>query len=327
MRRSRRRRSARDRLRPRLTKELLDAPVHHSARVVARAFLDVAVAERKKPPHAANALHDFRVSLRRLRSWLRAYRPWLPQVDRGRARRSLATIARASNQARDAEVGLEWLQAQRGLPLHARHQLQHLAGRLRHELHVATHMFQHRLARGFAPVVVALQKELQSTADELVFSARSNPRMRVVHTALLQSHAADLGRALRRVRTIEHESFAHRARIAGKRLRYLLEPLTGNTEARRAVQRLARMQDALGELHDACVLGERLRFAHSVLAHRAMQRTTQAFQHVARGWLGAGTDELLAAIARVKCGPRTMGPVSSRRPRTAHARTGAKRVP
>jgi CYTH domain-containing protein len=53
---------------------------------------------------------------------------------------------------------------------------------------------------------------------------------------------------------------AHRARIEGKRLRYLLEPLRGypRADASEAVSALKRLQDVMGALHDAHVLGEEL---------------------------------------------------------------------
>src|SRR5258708_18455205 len=123
VRRARRGRSSHDRPRPRLTAQLLDAPVRHSSRAVARALLAVVVAERARLPDGPNALHDFRVALRRLRSWQRAFRPWLRDTGRGRTRRALATLADASNDARDAEVGLEWLDVQCELPAQARVQL------------------------------------------------------------------------------------------------------------------------------------------------------------------------------------------------------------
>jgi len=307
---TRRGRPGQRRPRPRLTDELLDAPVRHAARVVARAFLQIAIVERAGLPDGSNALHDFRVSVRRLRSWLRAFRAWLPDSGRGRARRSLATLAGASNQARDAEVGLEWLDAQRALPLQARRQLRQVQRRLRNELRAAKRGFQRQLAREFRPAVRALDGELQASADELTAAAPGNPRTRTVYAELIRSHAAELDAALRRVRTVDDEGFAHRARIAGKRLRYLLEPLLSDAAARGAVHRLVRLQDALGELHDACVLGARLQHVHSVLAHRARERTTRAFDRVARGWLGGRTAPLVDALAGVADGARLRPAVS-----------------
>ena len=58
------------------------------------------------------ALHDFRVALRRLRSHLRAYAPYSDPVPE-KLNRRLRRLARTTNAARDAEVQLEWLRRQK----------------------------------------------------------------------------------------------------------------------------------------------------------------------------------------------------------------------
>jgi len=296
---SRRGRTGRARLRPRLSADLLDAPVRHTASVVALALLDVVVAQRGRLPDGSDALHDFRVALRRLRSWLRAFRPWLPDTGRRNTRHALAALADASNHARDAEVGLAWLEAQRDLSPLSRRELSRLVKRLRHELRSATRGFNNQLSQEFNALVTDLEQELMSRAGISPRPGQGNPPTKTVHAALIRAHAADLAAALRRVRTVGDEAFAHRARIAGKRLRYLLEPLKANPEARRAVGRLIRLQDALGELHDSCVLTARLHFVQLALVQRTSARTTRAFARVKRGWLGAKTKDLLAALLRV----------------------------
>ncbi|MEK7323322.1 MAG: CHAD domain-containing protein, partial [Pseudomonadota bacterium] len=57
------------------------------------------------------ALHDFRVAVRRLRSWLEAYEEEVPLPSKlyGKLRR----LARSTNRVRDADVALVWLQARR----------------------------------------------------------------------------------------------------------------------------------------------------------------------------------------------------------------------
>lgn len=303
-------RTTRARSRPRLAAGLLDAPVRQTASVVALALLDAVIAERTRLPDGSSALHGFRVALRRLRSWLRAFRPWLHDSRHGRTRHALAALADASNHARDTEVSLAWLQAQRDLPPPSRRELSRLVHRLRHELRSATRRFDEQLSLEFNPVVDDLEQELVAHPGDSLRPERENPPTRSVHAALIRTHAADLAAALRRVRTVDDEAFAHRARIAGKRLRYLLEPLIGNPEARQAVRRLIRLQDALGELHDACVLIERLHLVHPALAQRMSARTARAFARVERGWLGVKTKDLRAALVRVGDGARGRDKVS-----------------
>jgi CHAD domain-containing protein len=55
------------------------------------------------------ALHDFRVALRRLRSVIRAYRPYLKGSARKKLRARLKALAASTNAARDLEVQREWL--------------------------------------------------------------------------------------------------------------------------------------------------------------------------------------------------------------------------
>ena len=66
---------------------LLLQPAPHAARVVALSLLDDAHAAANRLRGAApsaddadgkesEALHDFRVAMRRLRSWLRVWEPW-----------------------------------------------------------------------------------------------------------------------------------------------------------------------------------------------------------------------------------------------------------
>src|SRR3970040_32067 len=63
---------------------LLLQPVEQAVCRIALTHLDAARAahERLKGASDTDALHDFRVALRRLRSVLRAYRPWLKNIPR-----------------------------------------------------------------------------------------------------------------------------------------------------------------------------------------------------------------------------------------------------
>jgi CYTH domain-containing protein len=70
----------------------------------------------------------------------------------------------------------------------------------------------------------------------------------------MRAQSEELRRHIRRVRTVDDVEESHRARINGKRLRYLLEPIaphvTGGPEL---LTRLRSLQDSLGDLHDAHV--------------------------------------------------------------------------
>ena len=90
--------------------DLLDRPAPEGARLRALELLDAARAARPRldDPTDVEAVHDFRVALRRLRSVLKAHKPLLGRnVDR--LRRDLGDVAGATGQARDAEVQIGWL--------------------------------------------------------------------------------------------------------------------------------------------------------------------------------------------------------------------------
>src|SRR5262245_37691877 len=101
---------------------LLSVSAQEGARLVALAYLDqaAAAAERLHDPGDAEALHDFRVGMRRLRSCLRSYDDLLGPSLGDKGQRRLARIAGRTNPGRDAEVQLGWLE-KLGPELHARH--------------------------------------------------------------------------------------------------------------------------------------------------------------------------------------------------------------
>src|SRR5580765_6278481 len=91
--------------------DLLTRPADETARRLALRQLDEVVQARAALEQAddPDALHDFRVALRRLRSCLRSYREQVkPSVGR-RLRRRLRRMARTTGASRDLEVQLQWL--------------------------------------------------------------------------------------------------------------------------------------------------------------------------------------------------------------------------
>jgi hypothetical protein len=112
---------------------------------------------------------------------------------------------------------------------------------------------------------------------------------------------------------VEH---AHRARIEGKRLRYLLEPLRGvpGLGAREAVRRLKALQDVLGELHDAHVLEAELVAARreasggprppalSAVARLGRSRRNHLHAELVKGAAGGDLVALAAQVKRVADG-------------------------
>lgn len=239
---------------------LLQLGAHRAARVLALRFLDEAQAARVRLDDAGDteALHDFRVGLRRLRSTVRAYADPLDEAIGGKDRARLKALARATGDSRDGEVMIEWMEARRDhLSEAERHGLDWLLERLRARQEKLDRDLRDEVAHDFGRERKRLARRL-STYQAHVDAAdpRETPRMGDVVADLVVEHVADLRRKLDASGSIAQQEALHAARISAKRLRYLLEPFADELpEAAWAVKRLKKMQDTLGQMHDAHVAG------------------------------------------------------------------------
>jgi CHAD domain-containing protein len=102
---------------------------------------------------------------------------------------------------------------------------------------------------------------------------------RVLRTRLTE--ALDLSPAL----AARERQALHDFRIACKRLRYALERFTnGDPTAERAAERLANVQDALGEVHDRDVLLTILPPSMPETERRLMQEREEFVERAEREW-------------------------------------------
>ncbi len=305
---------------------LLDLPVERAARLLALRFLADAAEGRRRldDPADEEALHDFRVGLRRLRSTLRTYRPWLRESVRGRDRRRVASLAHATGESRDLEVQLGWLQTRHTRQwARERASAEWLAGRLRERKRHADGDLAAAAAGRFEKEARRLSRRL-ARYDGRIDPAlpAGGPRLRDVMWEVADALVAEMRARLAEVQSIADQEPAHGARIAGKRLRYLLEPFAGGiVDGKVSIGRLKELQELLGEMHDAHVLLEGVRAAEGSLAEREVdgeveaephpdpsrglvslrlrleRRQAKCFRALKAGWLGGRGDDLLAAIA------------------------------
>ena len=237
---------------------LLARPVEEGVRLQALALLEALRSERARldQPGDDEAVHDFRVALRRLRSLLKSHRPHLSgKVEK--VRKMLGDVAELTTEARDAEVQLAWLGEQK-LPTTRRPALVWLKARLEERK-------QHGYTAARTAAVQALDALLSKAEKRLgrferdVTAAAGESALGPALASLLIENAEGLARRLAEVASATDETTAHEARILGKQLRYLLEPLVDSeavgADAKKAVKDLKELQDILGELHDAHVLG------------------------------------------------------------------------
>jgi CHAD domain-containing protein len=257
-------------------------------------------ADRLAHAHDDEALHDFRVAVRRLRSLLRAFEDDLDGGVRRRDRRALRALVAATNSGRDTEVQLAWLaRVAKSRDAKRKRGATWLSEYVGDRQRLTGDAFDESCIDDFAD----LRKQLTKRFAKAIKRANDDqPTLGAAIATHLPSHVDALLAALRSVHAFDDEKPAHEARIAAKRLRYLLEPATARIKlAATMVERLKTLQDDLGELHDVHVLGHTLREAIAaspltgvddvVAVIERLERDTKTFfRRVERGWLARATN-------------------------------------
>lgn len=239
--------------------DILREPAELRSRRIGLALLaDVRAArDRLDDPNDESALHDFRVALRRLRSLLRAFGPQLRDTMDAKIERRLERIADATGASRDLEVHVEWAKrARRSMRDRGRPGADWLIRHLRADKRKADADLRDNLDRHFSKAVRQTERALERYEARV---ADDGPRFGEVAADLVSREASALESAIERVTSQGDRAEVHAARIAAKRLRYAVEPLAGaGAPTESLVADLKRMQNTLGELHDAQVFGSEL---------------------------------------------------------------------
>ena len=314
----------------RLPDSLLDLPAEEAVRLIALGLIEALKSARPRLGTGdAEALHDFRVALRRLRTALRTYRPQLRDSVRRRPLRRLGRIARATRESRDLEVHLTWSRAQtQRLTPRQQAGVEWLVDRMEARRREADAGLGQTVDRQFERTIVPLERRLSTYRATIAPKpARRSVTAAAVIGGRIQQLVGDLEAALGEVHTLRDEEPAHRARIAAKRLRYVLEPIAGQVAGvEPLIERLRSLQDELGDLHDshvfvaelaravedsALIQARRVRDALRAwqpeptpaaaeaedprsgllaLARRLRERGRAAFAAVSAGWLNGAAD-------------------------------------
>ena len=241
-----------------------------------------------------DALHDFRVAVRRLRSWTGAFKPLLRGAVSRKQRRGLSGIADATNAARDATVHLEWLRTERSA-LSARQRVGHAWLRERMEIQRKDSADPAlRAASDFDAMAKKLTRRLNVYRSAVLTRERPDRFGAILARRLLKESESLRGHlaAIHHVTDVEE---SHRARIAAKRLRYVVEPVSELAgDGRAIVETLKTLQDSLGDLHDVHVFSEEVVPAAGEaaarpglirLARRLRERGARAYASIERNWL------------------------------------------
>ncbi len=281
------------------------------ARIIALDRLDRAsdAADRMaKDPHDLQALHDLRVALRRVRSWLRALKPELEDGAGGKDRRRLRDLVDETNRGRDADVQLEWLAMQiRDEEGEWTRGAERLMDIIERERETTSEPLSDDWLRDFEKARARLAKHLATIREPVRGSDPPPPTLASAIGARLPELLEAFQGALSAIRAATDEREAHAARIAAKRLRYVLEPAEDVRGCKSLLKQLKKLQDDLGALHDVHLLEHRVQEAviRSPTADRApldaladalAARRETLFIRVERNWLR--NDAAMAAFSR-----------------------------
>ena len=199
------------------------------------------------------ALHDLRVALRRMRSLLRAHRGEFRVDYPKKLVKRVSALAAATNPGRDAEVQLAWLggvESALGPAEKAGHA--ELTRQIDERREESYRKVERDVVRDFAGLADELAERLARYQVELRLDRGSSlPSFASVSRKAIVEARDELETRLGKIGSASDEEEGHAARIASKRLRYLIEPFARwADEARAPVARLKELQDLLGELHD-----------------------------------------------------------------------------
>lgn len=278
---------AQTRVKPMTRASLLPQPVGQAACRIVLAHLEVARRARQRLEDGGDteALHDYRVALRRMRSVLRAYRPWLDIVPRKLVRR-VRTLARATNAARDTEVMIAWLKdEQRSIRMGDRPGFTWLRSYLDQRAAAAYADLAHEILREFDRVDERLRAVLEPMINSSA-EAVPPPLFVTVTAELIREYTTDLAEHLAGIQSVDDAEAIHAARIRAKRLRYLLEPLATEVPAADvAIKGMKQLQDRFGILCDAFVqtrlIAEAVKIAGAEQAYRRLARVLRV-KHVGK---------------------------------------------
>ncbi len=275
-----------------------------------------AAVERLPRPDDPEALHDLRVALRHLRTYLAAYRKLFADTVSDKSLETLRELTQLTGPARDAEVQAQWLAEHSRSRRATTSPATHLRTRLTQHHEELLLDIRERFARDFPRLAARLRRQLKRAKASGRRTFGKDTAKRVVR----QGHR--LRERLDRIEGMADVEGAHASRITAKRVRYLLEPFGKLDGVHDTIQRLKELQDAFGELHDLHVMLETMsdvpESAHAsrkrragselaALASTARRRMTRLYAQSEQRWRGAEGAELDEALAQAASTLRKAG--------------------
>lgn len=295
------------------------------ARTLARGLLRTAnqQSHRLLLEHDDEALHDFRVAIRRLRSLTRSLGEFFPKLVRGKLRRKLGDIARATNPSRDLEVHLAIVRhvLTKPVPARTREGFELLLQDMASQPAPLPEPQRIKLTTAFVKVQQKMLQKLREAKQDT-----AAPPYALTLKEKISEQAAALFAGLHELHEHIDAAHGHAVRLKAKQLRYLLEPVRQIfPDAKAAVAQLRHLQDQLGELHDWQTLELRVeslmhtyargwvdelhsvtkpRQQKSVLALAKVRKRVREVQkrklvHIMKDWQGSRLRRLSARLSRL----------------------------
>jgi len=240
------------------------------ARGLALLFVDAAfrAGERLKTnSNDKEALHDMRVALRQLRSTLSLYRQLLGPEWAKTAQARLRNVASTTNKARDGEVQLAWLkQESPRLSANPKSAAAMLEREIRNEVNQEYRVLRSGSIPELEASLSSILKDLPGSAPAPGWEAYSFQK---ALGKLIREQTSRLRKSVRKAARSGAVQEWHAVRIKAKKLRYLIEPFAeAKGSLLKSINRLQKIQELLGELHDVHVLKTRTAEHPALRAYR-----------------------------------------------------------
>jgi CHAD domain-containing protein len=253
-----------------------DAPTIETTRQIISTFLRVARDNEPgiKADHDTEFVHDYRVSLRKIRSALSLFKGVYTASDTERLKQTFADIMKTTNRLRDLDVYL----------LDRTHYFSLLPESLHAGLHSMFAAFEEERQEQLAQVADMLEssayadtmRELTAyfaAPDALESGPNANELTLPFACRLIWKRYKKVCKIARRITIETPDEDVHTLRIQCKKLRYLLEfftPLFPRKAIKQLIKALIRLQDNLGRFNDYSVQQQSLQvFLHEYARHHA----------------------------------------------------------
>jgi CHAD domain-containing protein len=238
----------------------LDSSKHGAAAHALRLLKDARnAASQLKNQEDPEALHRFRVRVRRVRAFMRVYRSLFGKRLVDKPCRKLGLLIDSTNTCRDLQVQRLWLDracARRRLNPRARESARWMAAQLAEASDEQHPIDPADLLRGFKKATRRIRRRLDDICKQATRSEKKECDQAFNRYAGVKiSKTADrLQDSITRILSHDDQDNVHDARLIAKRLRYIVEPMNEHADVGPAVADLKRLQDLLGALRDRQVL-------------------------------------------------------------------------